>query len=601
MQRFPPSALNLRVLVVDDIELSRMHLCTLVRASGHEVCGVDSGAAAVEQVLLIAPDLIFLDLLMPDMDGFEVAQKVRSLVSDRWLPIIVTSSLDGDEHFIHALQQGADDYLVRPVNPALLDAKLRHYAKVLGLQSRLAVLAQRQRDIHDNILDAVITLDGAGYLEEANLSAVRLFGDGVAPLCGQHCESVLGLSLAQVLSHTEMSMTRSDGSSFQAEIALSQWSEAERVQYTIVIRDLTEQQQIERMKNEFLATVSHELRTPLTSVLGALGLLSSGAAGELPKAALPLAEVAKRNGERLSRLIDDVLDLTKLEGHQMVLQMRPVGLDVLLQEAILANEGYAQRAGVKLHIELAPGCPLVQLDSDRFLQVMANLLSNAIKHSVKGETVTVSLDWSPTHIRVRVRDRGPGIDPKFRARLFEKFSQADGSDRRIQGGAGLGLYITRMLVERMGGRVEVDSVSGPGAAFVVEFRLLDARDQTSAAWLLHIDRDWDARRRVAAWLTPGYTVEGAAEFQQAQGMLAQSQPLIIIADPLAQGDADEFCADLQRMARGHPVILFSDAVDDSFVERQGVVWLQKAHAGREELLAAVRLALSGLARSRQHE
>lgn len=602
MQRFLPSTLSLRVLVVDDIEVSRMHLCALVRASGHEVCGVDSGVSAVEQILLAAPDLILLDLLMPDMDGFEVAQKVRSLVSDRWLPVIVTSSLDGEEHFIHALQRGADDYLVRPINPALLDAKLRHYAKVLGLQSRLAVLAQRQRDIHDNILDAVVTLDGAGYLEEANLSALRIFGDGVAPLCGLHCEAVLGVALAQVLGQGEIVLTRSDGSSFQAEMALSQWSEADRVRYTIIIRDLTERHHMERMKNEFLATVSHELRTPLTSVLGALGLLTSGVAGELPKAALPLAEVAKRNGERLSRLIDDDLDLTKLEGHQMVLQLRPVDLDALLQEAMLANEGYAQRAGVSLRLELAPGCPLVQLDSDRFLQVMANLLSNAIKHSGKGDVVSVSLDWSSTYVRVRVRDRGPGVDPKFRARMFEKFSQADGSDRRVQGGAGLGLYITRMLVERMGGRIEMDSVSGPGAAFIVEFGLMDARERTSAAaLLLHIDQDWDARRRVAAWLSRSYSVEGAADLQQAQGVLAQLRPLIILADPLAQGNADQFCAALRHMAQGQPVILFSDTVDDSFIRRQRVGWLQKTHAGRDELLAAIRMALSALTRSRQHE
>ena len=581
----------LRVLVADDIEASRLHLCQLVQDCGHQAFGVDSGKAALAQILAQSPDLVLLDLLMPDMDGFAVTQTVRALVSARWLPVIVTSSLEGEQHFIHALQGGADDYLVRPINPALLEAKLRHYARVLGLQSRLAMLAQRQRDIHDNILDAVLTLDDQGQIQESNLAALRIFGDGTQRLDGRHCDQVLGATLADLLGQGEIALRRFDGSRFPAELALSQWNEAELLRYTIVIRDLTERRRIERMKDEFLATVSHELRTPLTSVLGALGLLASGAAGALPKAALPLAEVAKRNGERLSRLIDDILDLTKLEAKQMVLQMRSTTLDALLREAMTANQGYAGRAGVHLKLELTAPSPAVRVDTDRFLQVMANLLSNAIKHSAAGDTVSVSLDWSDTRLRVKVQDQGPGIDPKFRARLFEKFSQADASDRRAQGGTGLGLYITRMLVERMGGRVDVEAASGPGACFCIELPLIDALAQRAGPWLLHIDNDLDARLRVADWLSPLCPVQGVADLQQARALPVQSQPPIIIADPQAQGSADEFCKALQHLSQGRGVILFSDAVDDAFVRRLGLLWLQKAHTGREEMLGAARSAL----------
>ena len=463
------SAPVLRILVADDIQASRLHLCALVGQLGHDVLAVASGTEALQQVLLQTPDLVLLDLLMPDMDGFMVTQKIRALITDRWLPVIVTSSLEGGEHFTQALLGGADDYLMRPINPAFLEAKLRHYGRVLGLQSRLAAQSQRQRDIHNNILDAVVTLDGRGLIEESNLAALKLFGHGAARLDGLHCEQALGTPLAQLLAQKELSLTRANGTTFPGELALSEWTEAGRVCYTVVIRDLTERRHMERMKDEFLATVSHELRTPLTSVLGALGLLASGVAGALPKAAMHLADVAKRNGERLSRLIDDILDLTKLEGNQMVLQLRPLFLDEFLLEAITANQGYAQRAGVHLDFYLLPGSPRVCIDADRFLQVMANLFSNAIKHSSAGDTVSASLTWTHTVVRVTVQDRGPGIDPKFRIRMFEKFSQADGSDRRTQGGTGLGLYITRMLVERMSGRVEVDSVPGEGAAFTVEF------------------------------------------------------------------------------------------------------------------------------------
>ena len=599
MQSHPASARALRILVADDIEESRLDLCAMVSQSGHEAQGVDSGTAALAQALQQKPDLVLLDLLMPDMDGFEVTQKLRTLVTDRWLPVIVTSSLEGEEHFIHALQSGADDYLVRPINPVLLDAKLRHYARVLGLQSRLAVLAQRQRDIHDNILDAVITMDGIGTIEESNLAAMRIFGNGSDRLDGQHCETVLKTPLSDLLGLREISITRSDGTRFPAELALSQWTEAQRVRYTMVIRDLTEQRHIDRMKDEFLATVSHELRTPLTSVLGALGLLASGAAGALPKAAVPLTEVAKRNGERLSRLIDDILDITKLEGNQMVLQLRLTCLDSLLQEAMTANMGYAQRSGVKLGIELKPGSPQVRVDADRFLQVMANLLSNAIKHSTAGDTASVSVEWTPTQVRVKVRDHGPGIDPQFRSRMFEKFSQADTSDRRAQGGTGLGLYITRMLVERMGGRIDVDSVPDQGATFFVEFPVADSSLQIPAPWMLHIDNDLDARRRVAEWVSSLCRVEGAANLEQAQALLLGAAPPVIIADPQAQGSAEEFCASLRKMTQGRSVVLFTDAVDATFVRRMGVAWLQKAHCGREELLAALRPAIANAGKELQ--
>jgi PAS domain S-box-containing protein len=268
-----PAALTatpaLRVLVADDIESSRQHLCALVDELGHQSLPVASGNAAVEQVLAQAPDVVLLDLLMPGMDGFEVTQRIRELITDRWLPVIVTSSLRGEQHFIHALSSGADDYLVRPISSGLLEAKLRHYARVLGLQSRLAALVNRQRAIHDNILDAVITLDAGGVIEESNLAAARLFGHDQVPLNGQNGATALGAPLGELLSQRELSLTRADGSVFPAELALSDWVEQGRVQHTLVIKDLTERRQVERLKDEFLATVNHELRTPLTSIRGA--------------------------------------------------------------------------------------------------------------------------------------------------------------------------------------------------------------------------------------------------------------------------------------------------------------------------------------------
>lgn len=464
----------LEILVVDDIPASRDSLCELVTALGHRPIGVDSGQAALELVKARQLDLVLLDLLMPDLNGFEVTRRMREMSEGRWLPVIVTSALQGEDHFIHALELGADDYLTRPVNATLLRAKLRHYSRVLGLNASLESLARRKRVILDNIHDPIITLDTSGRIDELNRAALRLTDRHGRPLVpGMSCEEVFGLPLPELRQRHECRLRDADRGEFPAEIGLSEWQDEHRDSHcALVLRDLTERRQIERMKDEFLATVSHELRTPLTSVLGALGLLAGGAAGPLPPKAAPLAEVARRNGERLSRLIDDILDLTKLEGDRMVLHLRPQRLIPLIREALAAHQGYASRSGVQLGADGLDQAvdPEIRLDADRFLQVMANLLSNAVKHTPAGGAVQVTLTPVATGGScITVRDQGPGIDPRFRAHMFDKFSQADGTDRRTIGGTGLGLYITRMLVERMGGRIRADDMAGPGAAFSVEF------------------------------------------------------------------------------------------------------------------------------------
>jgi hypothetical protein len=308
---------------------------------------------------------------------------------------------------------------------------------------------------------------------------------------------------------------------------------------------------------------------------------------------VPLAEAAQRNGQRLSRLIDDILDLTKLEGDRLQMQMAPAATGTLLREAHAANLGYAQRAGVALLLEIDPEAESAQVrvDSHRFLQVMANLLSNAIKHSPAGGTVDVSAVRTAHAVGVRVRDRGPGIDPAFRSRMFAKFSQADGSDRRAQGGTGLGLYISRMLVERMGGHIGVEPASGEGTVFSVEFPLADAAAPPARPAALVVDSDVDARSRVAAWIGGMCTVEAVASLAQAAGRVSPAGPPVVIADTHAQGEADGFCAALRRLAAGGQVILYSDSVDEAFAHSAGAVWLRKTGTRQDDVVRAVRAAI----------
>jgi len=230
--------------------------------------------------------------------------------------------------------------------------------------------------------------------------------------------------------------------------------------------DIEVRKSVERLKSEFIATVSHELRTPLTSMIGSLGLVREGSTGELPPEARRFVDIAYANSERLSDLVNDILDMERIEAGRMEIQPERVELDTLLRRAVELNAAYAERLGVRL--EIAPGAvPAVMYllaDPDRLMQVLTNLLSNAAKHSPQGAAVVLAVAEAGKALRLSVSDSGPGIAPEFRDRLFGKFEQAD----RAHGGTGLGLAISKALVERMDGRIGCDSEPGRGTTFWVE-------------------------------------------------------------------------------------------------------------------------------------
>jgi len=232
--------------------------------------------------------------------------------------------------------------------------------------------------------------------------------------------------------------------------------------------DVTELKRVDRMKSEFVSTVSHELRTPLTSIRGSLGLIVGGVAGELPAMAKNLVGIATNNCERLIRLINDILDSEKIESGKMRFDLQQVELQALLAQALTANEGFAGQHKVKLALDAPAEVVRVSVDSDRLIQVVTNLLSNAVKFSPPQSCVHIRLLCSDGRVRVEVADSGPGIPEEFRKRIFQKFSQADTSDTRQKGGTGLGLNISRAIVERMGGSMGFTTETGVGTVFFFE-------------------------------------------------------------------------------------------------------------------------------------
>lgn len=241
----------------------------------------------------------------------------------------------------------------------------------------------------------------------------------------------------------------------------------------IVMHDVTERRRVDQLKRNFVASVSHELRTPLTSINGAITLVLSGVTGALPEAAGNMLAIAQVNSQRLNQLINDLLDVERLESGQMRLMSRPQALLPVLRSACEVNQGYAAEFLVSLELVEPAAEPYVDIDANRLLQVMDNYLSNAIKYSPAGGRVAVQVEVLADQVRVRVVDQGSGIAIEDQPRLFQRFSQLDSPSRR-SGGTGLGLSITRELIQRMGGDTGVDSTPGQGSSFWFSLPLVDS-------------------------------------------------------------------------------------------------------------------------------
>ncbi len=234
-------------------------------------------------------------------------------------------------------------------------------------------------------------------------------------------------------------------------------------------------------KSEFLATVSHELRTPLTSIKGSLDLVGHGALGEMPERMEKVLSIAQRNVTRLNALINDLLDLQKMEAGRMSFQFDTINLASLLAQSVASNQPFARNLDTNIVLENIETDLYVSADATRLEQVMSNMLSNAAKFSDPGETVTVRAIPKGDKVRIEVIDRGIGLAEKHRSKVFEEFSQLDSSDRRKVGGTGLGLNISKRIMDAHAGVLDYAKNEGAGTTFYIDLSLVsNVSDDTKA-------------------------------------------------------------------------------------------------------------------------
>ncbi|WP_126975726.1 CHASE domain-containing protein [Frigidibacter oleivorans] len=381
---------------------------------------------------------------------------------------------------------------------------------VTELQEALEALRRseaRFREVVDLAPVGMALVDGGGRLVQANAALCRFTGFGGGELVGMRLSDLLapgseGVACSDFraldrgerrLIVSEDQYLRKDGRPVWGLLSVSRLAgdgdiggdigggagSDGRARYIAQIQDITERKEVEQLKSDFVATVSHELRTPLTSIKGSIGLVLGAMGADLPPKASRLLSIGQKNCDRLITLVNDILDMEKIASGRSHFSMVAADIGALVEQAVAANQPYGQEFEVAFALDRPAGRLMASVDLDRFQQVMANLLSNAAKFSPRGGRVAVTVQSDGRRVRVGVRDHGEGVPEEFRDHIFEPFSQADSSATRAKGGTGLGLNISRQIMDRMNGEIGFDSRPGEGAEFWITLPLLERVGRTA--------------------------------------------------------------------------------------------------------------------------
>jgi PAS domain S-box-containing protein len=551
------------VLVVDDNEPTRYALCRMLQVHGYSVEQAATGAETLREAEK-KPDLIILDIHLPDANGYDICRKLKAAPRTASIPVLHLSATFADSESRSAgLEHGADGYLTYPVEPRELVATVEAILRA----RRAERLAREQNELLRvtlaSIGDGVIATDLEGKVTFLNPVAEMLTGSTQAGAVGQALENVYRLvseetrqpqrfgadTVAKVLLVAKNGVERP----VEQKSATIQDSDGNSVGTVVVFRDVTERRQAERVlvdsnrqKDEFLAMLAHELRNPLAPIRNAVQVLNLISSQE-PAAASARALI-ERQVEQLVRIVDNLLDVSRITRGLVKLQKEPVDLALVIARAVESSKPLIDARRHILEIKL-PDAPLPVLgDVVRLAQIFLNLLNNAAKYTPEGGRIALTAEErAGRRVAVRVQDTGMGIPTEAIGRIFDLFSQMEGTLERSDGGLGLGLTLVRRLTEMHGGNVSVSSPGpGQGSEFLVELPLIEASElrRNEAANLfslktapipgrriLVIDDNRDAADSLAILLRLfGHDVRSLYDGRQALTVAASYRPHLILLD-----------------------------------------------------------------------
>ncbi|ABF42504.1 multi-sensor signal transduction histidine kinase [Candidatus Koribacter versatilis Ellin345] len=370
-----------------------------------------------------------------------------------------------------------DNHLLSMLNT--VGAQIGQFIARKRAEQEITQNEDRYHYLFENSADLILTFGTDGTILHPNSTWMSTLGysreellkkplfDLIGPEDRERCKAIIGMIVRSgSTDKVELTFRSQDGRKIVVEGTISCRYGITGVEYcSAIFQDVTKRREVDRMKNEFISVVSHELRTPLTSIRGSLGLLAGGALRKDPEKADRMLDIALKNTERLVRLINDILDIEKIESGNIALNVQPLDAADLISQASATMHAMADANKVRLETHSTRG--ILYADRDRMLQTLTNLLSNAIKFSKPDNTVTISSQRRGGGLLIRVRDQGRGIPSNKLQTIFERFQQVDASDSRDKGGTGLGLAICRSIVQQHGGSIWVDSIDGKGSEFFI--------------------------------------------------------------------------------------------------------------------------------------
>jgi PAS domain S-box-containing protein len=544
--------------------------------------------------------------------------KTDGLITGWGVPVRVGNQVIAVVEFFSRQKQREDTEMMATVETVC--ASIGQFMARSAQESRLEELNRQKESILNSVADGIFGTDSSGRIVFVNPAAASMLGAHAFDLigrtvhsvvheerkgrekCSDQCRTGRAFMVREGSSGQDV-FYRRNGASFPVEFSVTPMVEHNvAVGSVLSFRDISQRYALDRMKDEFVSTVSHELRTPLTSIRGSLGLLSTGLLGEMGEKASNLLRIAVSNSDRLVRLINDILDLERMQSGRAPLTYRSCDLEELARQAIDAMTPMAEAAKVQLLMEAGPA--QVEVDPDRLQQVMTNLLSNAIKFSPQGSQVTVSIERLLDGVTISVRDNGRGIPKDKLESIFDRFQQVDASDARQKGGTGLGLAICRTIVMQHGGRIWAERNVDRGSTFRMflpsvtrDADLLHlggsaASSVVSATSVLVCDENPETRGSLAESLRQnGYSVLEASSGDEAVSMARQSPIQAILLDmslPSLHGwETLHLLRDDLRTA-AIPVVVLSafGALNDPEVEKAADAWLEQP-LETESMLAAL--------------